>query len=327
MLGVRPSRCALAPAVLWHLQPPVHVIAVSPWDRPPADGRRLLLQWTLCAGPWRLTSGRRPSSAGSCATEQCRSALARELCSSNNLLPSRQCFFPQFLAPPPSVPVEIATLQPPGRLCPGLAFFPTSHGCRLHAPFERDAPMQAAVLLPPQVKGGLFRQKSVVVQDAVFSEQQEQHGLGAALAQWQEAGEGAVAAAALDVKAAEQRSLVAVMRWVMWVMWVPWGQGGSGEVGRGEVPVLADGPAEVGFGAFGGAEAGGGDPCMKIKCARLGSESLPARADLGLLASRGFSLVQRRLAGAGSGVGETGSGGLPCHSSRRPSLAGRAEAC
>lgn len=68
-----------------------------------------------------------------------------------------------------------------------------------------------------QVKGGLqhvFRAKTVVVQEAVFSETAERHGLGAALAQWQEAAEGTVAAAALEVKAAEQRVFMGIMRCV-----------------------------------------------------------------------------------------------------------------
>lgn len=69
----------------------------------------------------------------------------------------------------------------------------------------------------------------MVVQEPVFSEDAERHGLGAALAQWQEAAEGAVAAAALDVKVAEQRALLGVMRWGA-------GRGGAGggEGGRGK---------------------------------------------------------------------------------------------
>lgn len=67
----------------------------------------------------------------------------------------------------------------------------------------------------------------VVVQEAVFSEDAERHRLGAALAQWQEAAEGAVAAAALDVKVAEQRALLGVMRCGL-------GGAGGGEGGRGK---------------------------------------------------------------------------------------------
>ena len=55
-----------------------------------------------------------------------------------------------------------------------------------------------------QVKGGLFRTKTLIVEDPEFSHDGEE-AFGVSLAQWQEAAEGMVAAAALELRLAEER--------------------------------------------------------------------------------------------------------------------------
>jgi len=84
-------------------------------------------------------------------------------------------------------------------------------GCRNHQRFELRSPTNpCGVPTVPcsqqlvQVKGGLFRTKTLIVEDPVFSHDGE-GAFGAALAQWQEAAEGMVAAAALELRLAEER--------------------------------------------------------------------------------------------------------------------------
>jgi hypothetical protein len=51
----------------------------------------------------------------------------------------------------------------------------------------------------------VFRSKTVIMQEPIFVQEAEQHGLGDALQAWRLAAEGDVASAALMVKIAEER--------------------------------------------------------------------------------------------------------------------------
>ncbi|KAL4425738.1 hypothetical protein ABPG75_009754 [Micractinium tetrahymenae] len=63
-----------------------------------------------------------------------------------------------------------------------------------------------------QLRGGLIRSKNVVLQEATFLPEIEQHELGGALDQWRDAVKSVAAAAALQVGVAEQHLLAAVGR-------------------------------------------------------------------------------------------------------------------
>ena len=73
-------------------------------------------------------------------------------------------------------------------------------------------PLCAPACTRTQLKGNVFRTKTVVVQEAVFNSMAEAHRLGGALEQWQRAAEGAVAAAAVDMRVAELRLAHATSR-------------------------------------------------------------------------------------------------------------------
>lgn len=64
-----------------------------------------------------------------------------------------------------------------------------------------------------QVKGRLFRTKTLILEEPVFQHDAEQQ-FGEVLARWQEGGEVGVGSAALTLKVAEQRLLYTAARWV-----------------------------------------------------------------------------------------------------------------